>query len=84
MEITLSKNVNRFKKTSTWENLMRTRRYLKAAYCLVRSEARSLGQARTARDINGLPKVSLGPAMPDPSTPCGRATPEMALRSFLG
>jgi hypothetical protein len=25
---------------------------------------------------HGLPKVSLGPTMPDPSTPCGQATPE--------
>jgi hypothetical protein len=28
---------------------------------------------------HGLPKVSLWPAMPDPSMPCGRATPEMAV-----
>jgi hypothetical protein len=27
---------------------------------------------------HGLPKVSPGPAMPDPSKPCGRATPETA------
>jgi hypothetical protein len=27
-----------------------------------------------------LPKVSPGPAMPYPSTPCGRATPQTALR----
>jgi hypothetical protein len=29
---------------------------------------------RMARGGHGLPKVSLGPAMPYPSTPCGRAT----------
>jgi hypothetical protein len=28
-----------------------------------------------ARGGHGLPKVSPGPAMPDPFTPCGRATP---------
>jgi hypothetical protein len=33
---------------------------------------------------HGLPKVSPGPAMPDPSTPCRRASPETALRSFQG
>jgi hypothetical protein len=33
---------------------------------------------------HGLPKVSLGPPMPCPSTPCGRATPETALRPFQG
>ena len=32
----------------------------------------------------GLPKVSPGPAMPDPSTPCRWATPEMAFWSFQG
>jgi hypothetical protein len=32
-----------------------------------------------ARGGHGIPKVSPGPAMPDPSTPCGRATAEMAL-----
>ena len=37
-----------------------------------------------ARGGHGLPKVSPGPAMPDPSTPCGRATPETALRPFQG
>jgi hypothetical protein len=30
------------------------------------------------RGGHGLPKVSLGPAMPTPSTPCGRDTPETA------
>jgi hypothetical protein len=37
-----------------------------------------------ARGGHGLPKVSPGPAMPYPSTPWGRATPEMNLRLFLG
>jgi hypothetical protein len=32
----------------------------------------------------GLPKVSIGPAMFDPSMLCGRATPETALRPFQG
>jgi hypothetical protein len=41
-------------------------------------------QARVARGIHGLPKVSSGPAMPNPSTPCWRATPETALRLFRG
>jgi hypothetical protein len=30
-------------------------------------------QARTRRGIHGLPKVSCGPAMPNPYIPCGRA-----------
>jgi hypothetical protein len=30
------------------------------------------------------PKVSLGPAMPIPSMPCERATPETALQPFQG
>jgi hypothetical protein len=33
---------------------------------------------------HGLPKVSLGPAMPYPSTSCGRETPEKALWPFQG
>jgi hypothetical protein len=33
---------------------------------------------------HGLPKVSLAAAMSDPSTPCGRATPETALPPFKG
>jgi hypothetical protein len=33
---------------------------------------------------DGLPKVSPGLSMPNPSTPCGRATPEMALQLFFG
>jgi hypothetical protein len=32
-----------------------------------------------ARGGLGLPKVSPGPAMPYPSMPCGRVTPEKAL-----
>jgi hypothetical protein len=39
---------------------------------------------RMARDGHGLPIVSLGPAMPYPSTPYGRATPETASRLFHG
>jgi hypothetical protein len=31
-----------------------------------------------------VPKVSPGPAMPDPSTPCRRSIPETASRLFLG
>jgi hypothetical protein len=41
-------------------------------------------QARTGRGIHGLPKVSPGPAMPNPYTPCGRVTPQTALRPFWG
>jgi hypothetical protein len=41
-------------------------------------------QARMTRGIHGLPKVSPGAAMADPSTLCGQATPETTLRSFLG
>jgi hypothetical protein len=40
--------------------------------------------ACTGKHIHGLPKVSYGPAMPNPYTPCGRATPQMALRLFGG
>jgi hypothetical protein len=40
-------------------------------------------QARMARCIHGLPIVSPGPTMPEPSTPCGRTTPETALRRGL-
>jgi hypothetical protein len=39
---------------------------------------------RMAGGSHGLPKVSLGPAMPNPSTLCERATPETAIRSFWG
>jgi hypothetical protein len=39
---------------------------------------------RMGRGGHGLPKVSHGPAMPNPSTLCERATPETALRPFLG
>jgi hypothetical protein len=39
---------------------------------------------RMASGGHGLFKVLPGPAMPYPSTPCGRATPEMALRPFHG
>jgi hypothetical protein len=37
-----------------------------------------------ARGIDGLPKVSPGPAMPNPSTPCRQSTPEKAIQPFLG
>jgi hypothetical protein len=37
---------------------------------------------RMARGGHGLLNVSLGPAMLNPSMPCGRATPETALRWF--
>jgi hypothetical protein len=39
--------------------------------------ASGTNQARTGRGIHGLPKVSCGPAMPDPYTPCKQATPQM-------
>jgi hypothetical protein len=42
------------------------------------------GHRHMVRGGHGLPKVSPGPAMPDPSTSCGRATPEKALRLFQG
>jgi hypothetical protein len=35
---------------------------------------------RMARGGHGLPKVSSGPAMPDPSMPCGQATPDDRFR----
>jgi hypothetical protein len=41
-------------------------------------------QALTGRDIHGLPKVSPGPAMPDPYTPCGRAIPPNRLMAVWG
>jgi hypothetical protein len=44
-----------------------------------RRTARGSHQARMGRGIHGLPKVSCGPAMPNPYTSCGRATPQMAL-----
>jgi hypothetical protein len=37
-----------------------------------------------SKGCHGLLKVSLGPAMPYPSTPCGRATPETAFHPFQG
>jgi hypothetical protein len=40
------------------------------------------GHGCMARGGRGLPKVSVGPAMPDPSTPCRRATSETALWPF--
>lgn len=35
------------------------------------------------KGIHGLPKVSTGSTMPDPSLPCGQATHDTALRPFL-
>jgi hypothetical protein len=46
--------------------------------------AKKLFHGRMARGGHGLPKVSVGPAMPYPSMPCGQATPEMSLRLFQG
>jgi hypothetical protein len=37
---------------------------------------------RMARGGHGLPKVSLGPTMPNPFIPCRQVTPETALWSF--
>jgi hypothetical protein len=37
-----------------------------------------------ARGGHGLPKVTPGPSMPYPFTPCGWATPKTALQLFLG
>jgi hypothetical protein len=34
---------------------------------------------RMGRGGHGIPKVSPGPAMPDPSMPCGQATPQLGL-----
>jgi hypothetical protein len=41
-------------------------------------------QSRIVKGIHGLLKVSPGSALPDPSMPCGRATPKMALQPFKG
>jgi hypothetical protein len=41
-------------------------------------------QSRIAKGIHGLLKVSPGSYLPDPSMPCWRATPEMALQPFMG
>jgi len=43
------------------------------------SHVSELDYGRMARGDHGLPKVLLGPAMPYPSMPCRRATPETAL-----
>jgi hypothetical protein len=40
-------------------------------------------QVRMASGIHGLSKVSPGPALPYPYTPCERASPEVALKLFL-
>jgi hypothetical protein len=39
---------------------------------------------RIARGGHEVPKVSLGPALPKPSSPCGQATPETALWPYQG
>jgi hypothetical protein len=39
---------------------------------------------RMARGGHVLPKISIGPAMPNPFTSCGRATPKTASRPFQG
>jgi hypothetical protein len=48
----------------------------------VRLQGSLLNRAVWGRGIHGPSKA--GPGAPDPSTPCGRATPETALRPFLG
>jgi hypothetical protein len=48
-----------------------------------RSECHAIDRGRTARGGHVLLEVSPGPAMPSPPTPCGRATPETALRAIL-
>jgi hypothetical protein len=47
-------------------------------------QIKSSKHRRRARGGQGLPKVSLGLAMPYPSMPCRRATPVTALRPFQG
>jgi hypothetical protein len=54
------------------------------ARTILQKQNQSSSHGRMARGGHGLPKVSLGPVMPDPSTPCGRPTPETALQQFLG
>jgi hypothetical protein len=44
----------------------------------------SFRSGRMARGGHGLPQVSPGSAMPNASTPCGRAIPETALRPSQG
>jgi hypothetical protein len=39
---------------------------------------------RMAMGGHGLFKISVGPTMPDPSSPCRRTIPETALRAFQG
>jgi hypothetical protein len=43
-----------------------------------------VGRPIMERGIHGLPKISPGLAMADPSTPCGRATPKKAVFYPLG
>jgi hypothetical protein len=42
----------------------------------------SMEHRRMAWGGHKLSKISLGPTMLDPSTPCGQANPEMALQPF--
>jgi hypothetical protein len=46
--------------------------------------SQTLDQGRRAWGGHGLPKVSPGPAMPYPSTPCGRATLKQPYGPFRG
>jgi hypothetical protein len=39
----------------------------------------TLKHGRMARDGHGFPMVSLGPIVPNPSTPCGQAIPVTAI-----
>jgi hypothetical protein len=51
---------------------------------LLTASAKLRRHGRMARGGHGLPKVSPGLAMPNPSTLCRLATPETALRLFIG
>ena len=55
---------------------------IKPKFKVTESGGREEGErhGRMARGGLGLPKVSLGPAIPYSSTPCGQANPEKALR----
>jgi hypothetical protein len=68
-------------------NYVHCRIFVNANYvqCLRLTEERFSGKHwRMGRGGHGFPKVLLGPTMPDPSMPCGRASPETALRPFWG
>jgi hypothetical protein len=51
---------------------------------LAGGEVNNQSHGRMARGGHELPNVSPGPVIPDPFTPCGWATPEMALQPFQG